>query len=342
LIRELVGEKRRPTIVFDRGGWSPQLFARLLARKFDVLTYRKGRIEKIPERRFRVHKATIDGRQVEYRLHEKRVPFLKGHLRLRQVTRLTDDGHQTTILTSRLDLKAVEVAYRMFERWRQENFFKYMRDEFAIDALADHAIEPDDPSRSVPNPARRELDAQIAKARAEESKLAQAYGEAALDNPESERPTARGFKIAHGALGKALRAARDRVQALREQRAALPERVPVGEALGGKPVVKLATERKHLTNVVKMLAYQIESDLVALVREHYARADQEGRTLVHTALRAAGALVPSDERLVVALAPLSSAHRSAAVAAVCEALNATATRFPGSRLVVHYGVASPH
>ena len=27
----------------------------------------------------------------------------------------------------------MEVAYRMSERWRQENFFKYMREEFLLD-----------------------------------------------------------------------------------------------------------------------------------------------------------------------------------------------------------------
>jgi hypothetical protein len=37
---------------------------------------------------------------------------------------LCDDGHQTQVITSRWDLRDIEVAYRMFERWRQENFFK--------------------------------------------------------------------------------------------------------------------------------------------------------------------------------------------------------------------------
>jgi hypothetical protein len=216
-----------------------------------------------------------------------------------------------------------------------------MRDEFAIDALAEHAVEPDDPTRTVPNPARRDLDTQIKAARTEEAKLAQNYGRAARDNPEAQRPTARGFKIAHGKIGKALREAGERVEALRQKRAAIPKRVPVGEALGGAPVVKLATERKHLTNVLKMLAYQIESDLVELLREHYARVDQEGRTLVQTALSSAGALAPSDDGLAVTLAPLSSAHRSLAVEAVCAALNATATAFPGSRHVMRYGVVLP-
>ena len=37
-------------------------------------------------------------------------------------------------------------------RWRQENFFKYLREEYALDALVEYATEPDDPAREVPNP----------------------------------------------------------------------------------------------------------------------------------------------------------------------------------------------
>ena len=42
---------------------------------------------------------------------------------------------------------------RMFSRWQQENFFRYMRHEFALDHLPTTAVEPADPLRSVPNPA---------------------------------------------------------------------------------------------------------------------------------------------------------------------------------------------
>src|SRR5271165_4097233 len=99
---------------------------------FDLLTYRKGRCRRINERRFIARHAELDGRWVDYLLHDQPVGFLKGKLRLRQVTRLCDDGHQTQVITSRWDLRDIEVAYRMFERWRQENFFKYMREEFLL------------------------------------------------------------------------------------------------------------------------------------------------------------------------------------------------------------------
>ena len=63
----------------------------------------------------------------------------------------------------------------------------------------------------------------------------------------------------------------------------MPARVPVGQVVDGA-VVKLATERKLLTNHFKMLAYQAESDLVRLVAPHYRRAEEEGRTLIQSAL----------------------------------------------------------
>jgi hypothetical protein len=189
---------------------------------FDVLTYRKGRCRRVHERRLIRRRTELDGRWVDYLLHDQSVGFLKGRLRLRQVTRLCDDGHQTQVITSRWDLRDIEVAYRMFERWRQENFFKYMREEFLLDALVDYQIEPEDPTRTIPNPQRRALDKEIRAARTDLAKLERDYGAAAADSAERRRPTMRGFKIAHGRLGKKLRAARARVAQLFEQRRGVP------------------------------------------------------------------------------------------------------------------------
>ena len=72
---------------------------------------------------------------------------------LRQIVRLSADTHQTHILTSRFDLPAGEIAARMFNRWRQENYFRYARHHFALDALDTYTVVDDDPDRSVPTPA---------------------------------------------------------------------------------------------------------------------------------------------------------------------------------------------
>jgi transposase len=338
-VRDLVGE-RRVTIVFDRGGWSPKLFDTMIKNGFDLLTYRKGRCRRINERRFIRRRAELDGCWVDYLLHDQPVRFLKGKLRLRQITRLCDNGHQTQVITSRFDLSDIEIAYRMFDRWRQENFFKYMREEFLLDALIDYQIEPEDPTRTIPNPQRRALDKEIRAARADLAKLEREYGAAAVGNTEERWPTMRGFKIAHRRLGKKLRTARARVTRLCEQRRDVAKRVEIRD-LNERALVKLATERKHLTDIIKMVAYQAESDLVALLRPHYARVDQEGRTLLHELFATAGDIRVSDSELHITLAPLSSPHRTHAAKALCEMLDQTATIFPGSRLQMRFSVRPP-
>jgi len=337
--RRLLGPRRRITIVFDRGGWSPKLFERLLATGFDILTYRKGRVRRVAEKRFVWRTAKFDGRPVKYLLHDQAVRFLKGKLRLRQVTRLTDGGHQTPVLTSRWDLRDIGVAYRMFERWRQENFFKYMRQEFVIDALSDYQVEPDDPERSVPNPARKAVDKELRKARFHLNKIKQSYGAAFLDYFDGRTPTTRAFTAAEKKIHLEIQEATDRLTKLLAQQKSLPARVPLAETRPGQDLVKLSTERKHLTNVLKLVAYQIESDLVNLIRPHYARTEDEGRTLIQAALQSTAALEPTKDELRVTLSPLSSPHRSQAVAALCETLNKTETRFPGTDLRMRFAVA---
>jgi len=338
-IRKLVGE-RRVTVVFDRGGWSPKLFQQILAQGFDFLTYRKGDFPRVPKRLFRKVTEKIDGREVAYTLADQEIRLLQGTLRLRQVTRLSEDGHQTPVVTSRRDLSAVQVLFRMFERWRQENFFKYLREEYALDALVEHAIEKADATREVPNPVWASLTAEIRSTREEVERASAIYGIDALANPEQTRRTMRGFKIAHAEEGRAIDAELARLARLQARRAKVPRRVPVKDVVEGA-VVKLAPERQHLTNVLKMVAYQAESDLVRQIRPYYRRAEQEGRTLVTSALASAADIDVTAEELRVTLAPMSSPHRSRAVAALCEDINREAVRFPGTRLRMRFAVTSP-
>jgi transposase len=337
--RPLVGE-RRVTVVFDRGGWSPKLFHKLIADGFDILTYRKGASRRVAMSHFQKCEAAGES----YLLADQNIRLkLPDHTRLalRQVTRLADDGrHQTPIVTSRRDLSALEVASRMFGRWRQENFFKYLREEYALDALVEHDTVPDNPLREVPNPARRDIDNKLRQARSELAELQAQYGLAALHNPEQERPTIRGFKIAHGMIGRALRQALERVATLEGRRARIPTHVPVQQVVSGN-VVKLAPERQHLVSLLKMVAHQAESDLVRLVAPHYSRVEDEGRTLVQNALAASADIEVDDTQLRVRLTPLSSPHRTAAIAALCDVLNAAPAAFPGTRLRLRFSVGAP-
>ena len=117
-VRELVGEGRRVSVLFDREGWSPKSFQRWEEAGFDVITYRKGPYEPWPEARFVAVEDPTQSPPVRYRLAEQATTFGKDFV-MREVRRLCDDGHQTSIVTTRRDLPMVEIASRMFARWRQ-------------------------------------------------------------------------------------------------------------------------------------------------------------------------------------------------------------------------------
>jgi hypothetical protein len=128
-----------------------------------------------------------------------------------------------------------------------------------------------------------------------------------------------------------------RIEQIAKRRNRVPRRVPVQE-VREEPVVKLAPERKHLTNLIKMVAYQAESNLLRWVTPHYSRADDEGRTLIQAALASAADLQVTQSELRVTLAPQSSPHRTRAIAALCELLNQDQTIFPGSKLKMHFAI----
>jgi len=336
-VRRLAGKTRRVTMVFDREGWSPKWFKELYAAGFDVLTYRKGTYDMWPRSAFGVVEGHVEGREVSYELAEKTVRVLPG-FKMREVRRLRTNGKQTAVMTTRWKTRAIELAWRMFERWRQENFFRYMREHFALDAMASRRVEPLGEERTIPNPKRAKLEKKLGKLKSELQKLEKDYGARAFENDESLRPTARGFKIANGKLGREIRALRHKCLRLKERIGSLPERIAAADA-EGQPIVKLDPETKHLTDTIKMLAYRAETALVGLLNDKvYARTEEEGRALVREILRTPADVLP-DERegvLRVRLHGLANPRSNEAVRHLCEALNATEISYPGTRLRLRY------
>jgi hypothetical protein len=343
-LEQVLGKHQRLTVVFDRGGWDHKLFARLIAGGYDILTYRKGRFEPLPEDGFVQAQGRVEGTRHSYCLHDMSVRLgqtmiewpdgRKTPLWLRQVTRL-QDGHQTPVLTSRQDLNAVTVLWRMFNRWRQENFLKYMRQEYALDAMVDYNLESVSTALDRPNPARTALQKQLAQLRGQLRTLEADLGGTVVDAGPPSRETMAGFRRTHAQLMADIAAKRAAIGQTERQRDALPKRVPADE------LQRLSTERKLITDCVKITAYQIESRLVDMVSADFARSLDEGRKLIVPALASPADLCVRDGTLQVTLAAQSSPHRTRALAALCEQLNAMDARYPGTTLPLRYQTAQP-
>jgi hypothetical protein len=345
--KQWVPDGQRLTVLFDRGGWSPRLFAQLEALGVDIITYRKGKRRPIPRAHFNAHPVLEAGQEKTYWLYDQpraRVGRLRPkrkkrrpvgepeYLWLRQITVLREDGRQTVIVTNRTDLTALAVVQRLFGRWRQENYFKYMEAEFALDALVEYGVEEVSEEMTRPNPERKGVAKKLQQAREEVMRLQAQLGAEAEANKEQQRPTMRGFKIAQACLRQELAAAESREQELAQQQRELPRRVP---AAGVKTLKK---EKKLIVDAIKIIAYQCETELLNRLGPHYARAEDEGRTLLHAAFQSSARIEVSETELRITMARQSSPHRSEALAKVCQELDAEEVCYPGSSLCVRLAV----
>jgi len=350
-LRGIVGEGRRVTVCFDRGGWSPALFADITGAGFDLLTWRKGPAPDVPAAAFTKVACTDDrGRAHEYELADTTAELgisegpRKGQtVTLRQVTRRVPARHgairQIHVLTSRTDLAAGEVCWRMSSRWREENYFRYARTRFALDALDSYAASPDDPGRMVPNPARKAAAARVRQAEAA-AQAAEAARDAALLELRSPAPGQAAYLSNQviNALAAPVEAAWRELDDADTTAAAIPARVPLGTL--APDMVRLEAEVKQITHAIRMAAYNAETALARALDGHYARAADEAYALIREALTTSGDIRPGPGELLIRLDPLTAPRRTQALAALCDQLTAAGARYPGTDLVLRYEVKS--
>ncbi|HEV2257549.1 MAG TPA: helix-turn-helix domain-containing protein [Streptosporangiaceae bacterium] len=351
-LRQVVGQDRRVTVCFDRGGWSPALFADITEAGFDLLTWRKGPAPDVPAGQFTTVTCADDrGREHEYDLADTTVALgihdgaRKGQtVSLRQVSRRVPakagGTRQIHALTSRTDLAAGEVCWRLTSRWREENYFRYARTHFALDALDSHAATPDDPGRLVPNPAKKAAAAQVRHAEilAAAAQAQRDASLAALRNPAPGQPVTITNQMIN-ALDAPVQAACRELDEAGTAAAATPSRVPLDTL--APDMMRLEAEVKQITHAIRMTAYNAETTLARTLNGYYARAGDEAYAVIREALTASGDIHPGDSELLIRLDPLTAPRRTRALAALCDQLNHTASRYPGTNLVLHYEV-KPH
>ena len=247
-----------------------------------------------------------DGKPREYDLADTGVQLTvrsgthKGRvLDLRQVTRRKPAKgggmRQAHILTTRGrdDLPAPAVAWRMSGRWREENYFRYGRAHFALDALDSYKTAPDNPGRMVPNPAKKAAKAAVTSAKNAVERAGATRGArlAELKDPAPGTTVVITNKTL-ARLGAPVETARRKLQAARDAAAAVPAKIPLGQH--NPAMVRLDTETKLITHAIRMAAFNAEVMLARALHGHYARAGDEAAALIREALTASGDIIPRD------------------------------------------------
>ena len=332
-MRELVGPKRRVTISFDREGWSPKLFAKWKQEKFDVLTYRKGPQTTWQKRFFSEVAGKVDGRSVTYLLAEREVK-LSNDLEVREIRRLCDSGHQTSIITTNETMLMLEVAHRMFSRWKQENFFRYMKHEYALDHLCTNAVEPAEAKRLVASPERKEIQKKLRAAKRARTRL--------IENRLEMEPGKK-VRVGKRSLGEEeldeLILERDaEIKKLEARLSPLPTKVTLDTVLAPERIVKLERERKVLVDAIKLTAYRAESVLTRMVEPFFRRYEDEARKFLKSIFQATADIVPDagKRQLTVRFHGLASPRATRALGDLCALMNERESPYPGTDLRLRF------
>jgi hypothetical protein len=327
------GNKPQCTFVFDREAYEPEFFYRLWSvYKIAVITYRKNVKDKWPANSFESFNVKVLDQIVNMDLCEQNTK-LGGYL-FREIRRLGPSGHQTAIITTHPSIETRKVAGRMFARWSQENFFRYLIQDYDFDKMVSFGVETIDLGKTVVNPIYRKFSHQLKKLREKKQRISSRFYplvEQVIEGDLDEMPEITDKQMQYKLL---LDQYSKEEYELLEQRKSHQPRITLSQMPEQHRYNKLKTESKILMNVIKMICYRAESSVASLLSPYLENAENEKRMLVKQIIETNADMTPDYQTntLSVKLYSLSAPRYNLAAIKLAELLNQTETKFPGTNL----------
>ena len=345
--QELIANPQRCrfVMVFDREGYSPAFFKQMWQKRISCMTYHKHPGSDWPKEWFTKHDVIMpNGEIVTMELAEMGSLVGSGQdaMWMREVRKLTESGHQTSLISTVYEFAHTQLGARMFTRWCQENFFRYMMEHFAIDLLQEYGTENLPGTEKVINPAWRELNRSRNSIQNKLRYQRARFAETAL-HPEPEDNV-------------------EKYEKWIKKKAELFEQIDQYESGLGNLKIKLKEEPKHITwkdldekdqffgllqgrkrlmDTVKMISYRAESAMAALLKKPTVDMAAARRLLQDLYVTEADILPRPEENLL--LVRVHNASRPAANAVLeqlFEELNAAEVYYPGTNMRMSYELMS--
>ncbi len=320
----------RFTLIFDREGYSPALLLRLKKKRIACITYHKYPGENWSETEFAKQQVKlVTGEVVEMALAE-RGTWLGKKLWVREIRKLTENGHQTSIISTHYTMDFIRISASMFARWSQENFFRYMRQHYNIDGLVDYCLEDIPDATPVVNPDYRQLDSEIRSINGKLNRRLAKFGSMNFET-EIEPREVKVFEQKKAELLEEITDFQEKVDTLKSKRKETDKHTTIAELPEEERFSKLATQTKQLIDTVKMVAYRAETAMVNILRERMKRVD-DARQLMVALYQSEADLLPDHQNntLTVRLHRLANHSNDPAIENLCGELNETKTIFPGT------------
>lgn len=326
-IKAIAGDDDNPIfLIFDRGGYSPNLFAWLMDNDVDFASYLKGDFEPLPDSEFKLKWWAFEGARHTYELAETKLTLGEHTYRI-IVKRDGPGAKQIPIITSLKRTNPAKIVHLVKLRWRQENGLKDLVHLSFIDGIVEYGGEEEPDPTKILHPEREKLKVQLMDLRQQRTALQTELGVAVMDNSRNRSTSMRGFKTAHEKQRQQIEQLLQQEEKLEKAISVLPARIRRCDLDPTKMRAILRTERRTMVNSLKL---SVDNAQRWLARKFLAHLDDldEYRTQLRNLLRQPGELLYDQVagRLTTRLHPPDSPKIRKALAGLLEDLNALSPR----------------
>jgi len=290
---ELIKDGNRPrfTMIFDREAYEPEFFKWLWEEhRIAVITYRKNVKDKWSKDEFIEYETKVIGKKVKMKLAEHSVEF--SGMMMREIRKQSDSGHQTSILTTNQQLDVERVGGKMFSRWSQENFFRYMVQDYDLDRVTEYGVDMEDANKKVVNPFYRKLTHEIKKLKEKQNRIKAKFYKIVDENLDNDLEELKSCFEKQSDLRDKIQAYQREIDEKTKARKQLDYYITIREMPAGTRYNRLKTESKLFMSTIKMIAYRAETAVVNLICPYYGNGEKEGRMLVKEIIQSDADLMP--------------------------------------------------
>jgi hypothetical protein len=327
-LRTVTGDAKT-MLGFDRGGAYASVFAHCRDQGVDWLTYRRGKLAATTAPARRCWRVDTAGCAQVVTLADEMVS-INDYGPARQLTLYEHDQPVLQVLTSDLTAPAAALLAWLRCRWRIENVFKYLTAHHGIDWLCHYGADIAPDTALIDNPARKQARATLKRAETTLAEARQAFAEL-LHSDLSVAATNAAIPTAE----KKIDNARAAVASAREKLTTIPAKIPANQHDPNAQRAILATQRRSLQMVLRLLAFNAEQWLAARLNAYLAD-DHEYRATLRHLLHLGGQITYTTETITVALDNPPTPKITGALRLLLEELNTTPPHIPGDHRPITY------
>lgn len=226
----------------------------------------------------------------------------------------------------------------MFSRWSQENFFRYMKEDFDFDKMWQYGTVELSHTMQIVNPDYRVLVYQIKKIREkisrQKAQLANHLDEI-INKTIDKTPK---YSLKQLTIIEKIETLKEQESLLLKQREQTAHKITLADMPKEKRYNQLKAEHKHFINIIKMISYRAETSLLQTLKPFTNPINHEERMILKQLFTTPADIIPDykNNTLTIKIKGLSANRYNKAIIEMLKELNETKTIYPQTNLLLIY------